>query len=259
MKLLSVVSINYNTTEDLKRTLASLGNLRKRSDIELVVVDGGSSDGIDQVFEQYAPDRYVSEPDYGIYNAMNKGIALSSGRYIAFLNAGDTIVDSGVSDKLMSILEAATEDIISFGKIYRSYSGEMLTKIPKEQDLAFVDKYMPLIHQGLCVASETYSSVGGYDEQFRIVADSEWLYRYLITTNREGKSNISFQNFPLVEMERGGVSDSENTLSKRTIEHYKVREKHGVPTYLNIPLSISYFVERKLKYLVKRALTCFRL
>jgi glycosyltransferase involved in cell wall biosynthesis len=87
---LSVITINYNNAIGLRKTIESVVNQTFR-DYEYIIIDGGSTDGSVDVIKEYADkiDYWVSEPDKGIYNAMNKGVAAAHGEYTNFLNSGD--------------------------------------------------------------------------------------------------------------------------------------------------------------------------
>lgn len=109
---LSIITINYNNRDGLKRTLQSVENQNTR-DFEHVIIDGASTDGSAEDIRKYAENKpnviWVSEPDSGIYNAMNKGAKLASGEYLLFLNSGDDLYSSHVvqdfnKEKLRRIL-----------------------------------------------------------------------------------------------------------------------------------------------------------
>lgn len=96
---LSIITINYNNRTGLERTLQSVENQNTR-DFEHVIIDGASTDGSAEDIRKYAENKpnviWVSEPDSGIYNAMNKGAKLASGEYLLFLNSGDDLYSSHV-------------------------------------------------------------------------------------------------------------------------------------------------------------------
>ncbi|MGK0307850.1 MAG: glycosyltransferase involved in cell wall biosynthesis, partial [Urechidicola sp.] len=98
--LISIITINYNDAVGLKKTMASVLE-QTYEDIEYIVIDGGSTDGSKAYIELYHKDLayWVSEPDQGIYHAMNKGIDQATGDYLLFLNSGDWLVDNFVIDK----------------------------------------------------------------------------------------------------------------------------------------------------------------
>ena len=92
---LSIITINYNNREGLKRTIESVVN-QTFTDFEWILIDGGSTDGSKELIEQYSNrfSYWVSEPDNGIYNAMNKGLRAAKGDYLQFLNSGDRLYNA---------------------------------------------------------------------------------------------------------------------------------------------------------------------
>ena len=86
----SIITINYNNVEGLRNTIKSVVN-QTYTDYEFIIIDGGSTDGSVEVIKEYANiiTYWVSEPDKGIYNAMNKGIEVANGEYLNFMNSGD--------------------------------------------------------------------------------------------------------------------------------------------------------------------------
>ena len=97
----SIITINYNNCEGLRRTIESVVN-QTCHDFEYIIIDGGSTDGSVDVIKQYADqiDYWVSEPDKGIYNAMNKGVAVAKGEYCLFLNSGDSLHNNSALAKV---------------------------------------------------------------------------------------------------------------------------------------------------------------
>ena len=112
----SIITINYNNSKGLKRTLDSIIS-QTCHEFEWIVIDGGSSDGSRELIEQHQDSitYWCSEPDKGIYNAMNKGVNKATGDYCLFLNSGDHLCNSKVVEHLISIPFSA--DIVS-GDIY---------------------------------------------------------------------------------------------------------------------------------------------
>ena len=97
MPQLSIITINYNNLAGLQKTFESVFN-QTFQDFEYIVIDGGSTDGSKELIEQYHDkiDYWVSEPDSGIYNAMNKGIVRANGEYLQFLNSGDSLLGENI-------------------------------------------------------------------------------------------------------------------------------------------------------------------
>ena len=97
MPKLSIITVNLNNREGLRKTAESVVS-QTYKDYEWIVIDGGSTDGSKELIEQYAEhiSYWVSEPDKGIYNAMNKGIRQAHGEYFLFLNSGDSLCDDDI-------------------------------------------------------------------------------------------------------------------------------------------------------------------
>ena len=97
----SIITINYNNVEGLRNTIKSVVN-QTYTDYEFIIIDGGSTDGSVEVIKEYANiiTYWVSEPDKGIYNAMNKGIEVANGEYLNFMNSGDCFYNNDVLQKV---------------------------------------------------------------------------------------------------------------------------------------------------------------
>jgi glycosyltransferase involved in cell wall biosynthesis len=110
---ISIITINYNNREGLERTFDSVFS-QNYTNFEYIVIDGASNDGSKELIDQFSDKItfWVSEPDKGIYNAMNKGIDQVNGEYVFFLNSGDVFLDSNSLEKVSE--ELHTDDIISF-------------------------------------------------------------------------------------------------------------------------------------------------
>jgi len=117
MKKLSIITINYNNRDGLRKTIESVVAQTTR-DFEYIVIDGGSTDGSVDVIKEYASyiDYWVSEPDKGIYNAMNKGIDQATGDYCLFLNSGDWLYNSDVIQNIYHEVNDSSYTFV-FGKI----------------------------------------------------------------------------------------------------------------------------------------------
>jgi len=99
--LISVVTVSYNAVSTIEQTILSVIN-QTYPNVEYIIIDGGSTDGTVDIIKKYADKiaYWVSEPDKGIYDAMNKGVVVATGEWINFMNAGDIFTDSDVIDKL---------------------------------------------------------------------------------------------------------------------------------------------------------------
>ena len=166
--MLSIITINKNNRAGLAKTIASLKTLASR-DFQWVCIDGGSSDGADGLARAFmtAGDVFISEPDTGIYNAMNKGILHASGEDLLFLNSGDIF-----SPSLKSIASLSLDpkmDIHLFGFTVRGK-----TRLPRPQAWRFWS--MPTSHQAI-IYKKTLLLAQRFDENYRLAADFEHYLR----------------------------------------------------------------------------------
>jgi glycosyltransferase involved in cell wall biosynthesis len=183
---ISIITINYNNREGLERTFDSVFS-QNYTNFEYIVIDGASNDGSKELIDQFSDKItfWVSEPDKGIYNAMNKGIDQVNGEYVFFLNSGDVFLDSNSLEKVSE--ELHTDDIIYFNIQVVGENTNFVKKCPQKLDFAFLyEDTLP--HQSTFMKSDTFRIVGKYDEQISIVADWKW---FLIAVCRY---NLKFRN-----------------------------------------------------------------
>ena len=160
----SIITINYNNRDGLRKTIESVVN-QTCTDFEYIVIDGGSTDGSVDVINEYADriDFWVSEPDKGIYNAMNKGISRAHGEYLNFMNSGDCLHDANV---LKDLLPWLTADVV-FG---RAYYPQIDSYYKPHNPMTLFYCCLGLEHQSEFYRKTLFDK-SGYDERFRFVAD----------------------------------------------------------------------------------------
>lgn len=176
---LTVVTVCLNVLAKLKETTASVLRQKAKSSISIehIVVDAASMDGtpewLAEMKAQGKIEAYVSEPDCGIYDAMNKGINMAQGKVLAFLNAGDTYTGENLGCCIRPILEGESLYTAAYSRVtghptWKSY-------IPTFQQMYL---YSPCSHQAFFAATSLYRSLGGYDAKvFRCSADTDMIYR----------------------------------------------------------------------------------
>lgn len=166
---LSIITINFNDRSGLDETIQSVIN-QTYKDFEYIVIDGGSTDGSVDIIKKHANKLtcWVSEPDTGIYNAMNKGTRLAQGEYCLFLNSGDFLAADDVLEKAFSY--NFTEDIVSCNCLEFGDKYESLRIPPKNISLfTFVRGSLP--HPTTFIKRNLLESLGGYNENYRIISD----------------------------------------------------------------------------------------
>ncbi len=170
---ISVVTINFNNSEGLAKTLESVYNQTYR-DLEMVVIDGGSTDeSVDCVPSfQGRIGYFVSELDSGIYDAQNKGWQKSTGEYVLFLNSGDVFVSNDVLEKLVFI--QPLEDIV-YGNMILVTTDAVERRVEMPPRLSLIHMYRDTIwHPVSLIRKSLLEAAGGYDIQFRIAADYDF-------------------------------------------------------------------------------------
>lgn len=118
---ISVITVNYNNKKGLEATINSVIS-QKYLDFEFIIVDGNSNDGSKDIIykKRNYITKWISEPDSGIYNAMNKGVKMSTGDYLIFMNSGDEFYDTQVLDKIAKVLLQANEVGVCTGITYNN-------------------------------------------------------------------------------------------------------------------------------------------
>lgn len=238
LKLISIITINYNDGVGLKNTIASVLPALA-SDVEYVVVDGGSTDCSQYVIKEniHHIDKLLSEPDSGIANAFNKGIELATGRFLIFINAGDILTDTAISS-IKRVIKGDNEcSLIYIGKIKLAYEERSIiagARISKYRQS--LRNYLP--HQAMVFSARCFERYGVYDENYRLGMDYEWSLRVL-----PDWKYLLFHDHVISIMDTGGVS---MTNYADTFKAYHLaRKKHNV-----MPTSLSYFLT--LFFIVKR-------
>ena len=175
---LSIITVNYNNLEGLRKTLESVC-AQTFHDYEWIVIDGGSTDGSKQLLEQNDEHiaYWVSEPDSGIYNAMNKGIAIAKGEYCQFLNSGDYYIGNDTLAKVFEIPQLAD---VNYGDQWCADHGKVVERrtYPSPMTLDYLFR-SPLGHQATFFRTEVVK-VHPYREQYTISGDRA-LYLELYT------------------------------------------------------------------------------
>lgn len=190
MPKLSVISINLNNANGLSRTLEGIIT-QTWKDFELIVIDGGSTDNSIEIIKKFKQNIafWVSEPDKGIYNAMNKGIKVASGEYCYFLNSGDYLVNEHVFQK---IFEPEPKGDILFGNLIVTLNNKRAGVAKGKNTLTFSDVYNHTVkHQASFIKRQLFEQYGFYNEELKIIADWEFFIKTL------GLGNVSYKHIDL--------------------------------------------------------------
>ncbi|AWK03012.1 glycosyltransferase [Flavobacterium crocinum] len=173
--LLTIITVSYNAVATIEQTILSVVN-QYFEDYEYLIIDGGSTDGTVDIIKKYQDKitYWVSEPDKGIYAAMNKGAAISRGKWLCFMNSGDTFYNTSTLEDLFSKSNILDEDCdVIYGntnKVYRNYS-----KIIKPAEIGQIANHLPFCHQSSFVSTEVFKKYN-FNLQYKIVADDHLFY-----------------------------------------------------------------------------------
>ncbi len=213
MKQITIITINLNNAIGLRKTIESVINQPCKF-FEYIIIDGGSKDDSVTIIKTYEDQIYywISEPDTGIYNAMNKGIMKANGDYCLFLNSGDYLTEN-LFDKLFEVNFKA--DIV-YGNIILCYNdGSQSRDIGAGRDeLTFYDFFAgnSIRHQGAFIKTSLFKAYGMYNESYEIVSDWAFFLKVVIF---EGVS-VKYLNIDIAYFDPYGISVV--NVAKRTKE-----------------------------------------
>ena len=218
----SLITVSFNNAAHIKDTIESIF-AQDHSEIEYIIVDGGSTDGTVDIVRSYGEriDTFISEPDKGVYDAMNKGIAAATGKIIGFVNADDMLATPDVISTLKKEFEKGVEDAI-YGDAYMVDANDISNvkrywrggKYDREQ---FRKGWMPP-HLGTYIKRECYIEYGAFREDLSVSADYELMLRFMY----KHKIRVRYLQKVIVRFRLGGVSNrSIGHILKANLEVYK--------------------------------------
>ena len=205
---ISIITVAYNAESSIEDTINSV--LRQSyTDIEYIIVDGKSSDNTLEICNKYADhiSKIVSEEDTGIYDAMNKGIALAQGDIVGILNADDFYVDDFVIQNVVDKFENESIDAVYADLVY--VNGQETSKVTRTwisglyKEGLFLKGWMPP-HPTFFVKLSCYKEYGDYSLDLKTVADYELMLRMI----HKHKIKLGYLNKIIVKMRVGGVSNA---------------------------------------------------
>lgn len=221
MSVISIITINYNDGPGLESTIQSVIGQTFR-DYEHVIIDGNSSDNSTDIIESYAPhlNYWISEPDAGVYQAMNKGIRASTGDYLLFLNSGDVLQDTEVLQDMAYVMNDNLD--LYYGDLLFVGNGESrLQTYPEELTFSYF-KNRSLGHPACFIKRELFQRVFLYNENLKIASDWEFFICAVC------KFNASYKHISktIAKFDTGGISSKDSYKQLIKTEQKAVLEKH---------------------------------
>ncbi len=223
----SVITVCYNAKDELPRTLASLW-AQSYPHYESIVVDGGSRDGTAELIcQEPRIAKYVSEPDNGVYEAMNKGIKMASGAYVIFMNAGDEFFNPEVLARAAQVLKKHPACRLLYGDA---------CLVREDGSQHFREYFKPvteenICHQSIFYARELFEAYGLYDTAFRIVADYDFNLRAIAG---RGVEPCHF-SYPVCRFYEGGLSSGAKYAVIQQADSRRLADKWGERKELPCP------------------------
>lgn len=205
---LSIITINFNDAEGLRRTLASVA-VQTYRDIEHIIVDAASTDGSAEVIKEYAststhPVIWSSEKDKGIYNGMNKGIRKATGEYCQFLNSGDALAAPDVTERMMAEMEEGID--VLYGDMLKI--GEKRNAVDRSCAREYVTLNMfyrgCLNHSPAYIKRSLFDEYGYYDETLKICSDWKFYMQSIVL----GKATTKHVNIVVTHFDMNGISET---------------------------------------------------
>lgn len=205
---ISIVTVSYNSANTIKETIDSVLS-QDYPNIEYIIVDGASTDGTQRIVESYGSriSNFVSEKDFGLYDAMNKGISLATGDIVGIINSDDIYSDTSIISTIVSSFQENKVDVVYGDLIYfksgapsiplRYYKGGVFS-------LKRVQFGLMPPHPTFFIKRSVYQRYGAFDTQYTLSADFDLILRFL------GVHKVPFKYIPkvLVKMRTGGKSTS---------------------------------------------------
>lgn len=233
---ISVITATYNSEKTLRDTIESVLN-QDYPDIEYIIIDGASKDNTTDIIREYEYRfngrlKWISEPDKGIYDAMNKGIYMATGDVIGILNSDDFYTSNIIVKYIANKLQSSDIDAV-YGDIHYVNDDDLKKCVRYYSSKAFKRWQMRLglmpAHPSFYCRKKLYEKYGGFDLSYKVAADFECLLRLIFVH----KIRIQYIPMDFVTMRTGGASTSGLTSHKQILkDHLKAYKKNGV--YSNI-------------------------
>jgi putative colanic acid biosynthesis glycosyltransferase len=230
----SIITVTLNNLSGLKRTHQSLLE-QTVSDLEWIVIDGGSTD-CTTGYLKTTKALWVSEPDNGIYDAMNKGIEKATGEYLLFLNAGDELATSDVLEQLSKVARDSPD--FMYGDYYLHENKKKFYK--KSKQIKKLSRGMITSHQAMIYSRKKLEGIR-YDLNYQIAADYDLTLKFLMSDKKTIKLTI-----PICIFESGGLSEKKAFIGR--FEQYKIRKNLSIlPEIENLAVFFAQFVPWNLR------------
>jgi glycosyltransferase involved in cell wall biosynthesis len=217
--LLSVITVVFNNVEHIERTVLSVVN-QTYSEIQYIVIDGVSTDGTLEILQRFNNniDVLVSEPDKGIYDAMNKGLKIAKGEYVLFMNSGDEFYENNT---VKQVFESTPNADIYYGETEMLdenlvNQGRRRHQTPLQLNIESFKYGMSVSHQAIFIKKIIVKS---YDQKFKLSADIDWILDAIVRADKIVNTQIVTTKYLM-----GGLSKKKHLQSLK--ERYQIFKKY---------------------------------
>lgn len=232
---LSIITINRNNAAGLEKTLLSVAT-QTFKEFEYIVIDGASTDDSVDVIKkhesQFAHLKWVSEPDKGIYNAMNKGLRMASGNFIQILNSADCLAASDVTQRMLKALEERGNPSILYGNMVKCFPDgkRIVDRCFAGQEITMLGMFTgTLNHDPAYIRRDLFEKYGYYDETLKIVSDWKWYLKAIIL----GGEKPQYVDLDVTLFDMTGISENVESKEKIKKERQMVLQELIPEAYLN--------------------------
>lgn len=214
----SIITASLNAAPHIEAAIKSV-RAQTYPRVEHVIIDGGSTNGTLDIIEAYR-DRIgylVSEPDRGLYNAMNKGIRAATGQIVFFLNADDHFCDSRVVEDVISLFSQKPDLDVVYGNLIWDVSGKM---VRREQPALITREFLArttILHQTVFAKKHVFEATDGFSERHKVVSDYEWMLKVFL---RDGR-RYAYYDRDIAVMGTKGLSWKDTDWERERIEVMK--------------------------------------
>nr|WP_315250581.1 glycosyltransferase family 2 protein [uncultured Flavobacterium sp.] len=237
---ISIITVCYNRKNTIEKAMKSVFD-QDYPDIEYIIVDGNSTDGTKEIIESYRDkiSKYISEPDNGMYDAINKGLKLATGDVIGLMHSDDEFYDEKAVSRIVTRFkyDPSIEGVYGDGVYVSNDAQERM--IRNRIGGAFSRQriksgWLPL-HPTVYLKRKIFAKYGLYNVDFKIASDTEFLLRYLY----KYKIKMSYINSYIVKMRMGGMSTNFKRAFEVLYEDYRIYKFHGLAPFLVVFLKKS--------------------
>ena len=244
---ITIITVCYNRVLTIENAIKSV-LAQSYPNVEYIIIDGNSTDGTKEIINSYGNkiSQFVSEPDNGMYDAINKGLKLATGDIIGLMHSDDEFYDTTSISKIVAhfIYDKHTEGVYGNGIYISNDNKERLVRnrIGGAFSLKKVKSGWLPLHPTVYLKKEIIDKYGFYNLDFKIASDTEFLLRYLY----KYKIKMNYINYYIVKMRMGGMSTNTRRAFEVFYEDYKIYKYHGLAAFRVVCLKKSIALKQYL-------------